>query len=114
MLCHSAEVMEMAQVTRTMVREPSNSKCPGASRHLSIRGMKFVGGIADIAEGPATIVIAGSFARGSGIRARQERHTVSIPVIVTGIATDVVTGICDGGSQQFEILFTGCVRVESI
>ena len=107
----------LATVTRAIVREPSNSKCPGGTRHVSITGadgrlLKFEAGAlrgtglasATLPAGNATIKMGGSFSRASG---RMDRVAVEIPVIVTGDESDSVTGIVDGGSQKIEIRFTG-------
>ena len=105
----------MAIITRRYVREPSNSKCPGSSRHLSIGGKNFAvsallrgSGLAaaELPEGPATVKIAGTYAVGKA--GKTERHELSVNVIVTGLETDVLTVCLDEGvSQPIEVVLTG-------
>lgn len=63
-------------------------------------------GDADVPAGPAAIKIAGTANVGKFPRARQERHSIEIPVVVTGDLADVVIGHLACG-QDFEIEFRG-------
>jgi hypothetical protein len=112
----------MAIVIRRFLREPSNSKCAGQTRHLSIHGRDCANGknfagapeqrgtghaSADVAEGPATVEIGGTFAMGSGVRKRTERRKIVVDIIVTGNPGDACTVMLDG-AQPIEVLLTGC------
>lgn len=107
----------MAIVTRRYIREPSNSKCPGATRHLSIGDQKFsVPSImratgeaaAYLPEGPAVVKVGGTYAIGK--QGKTQRHELEVPVVVTGLSTDTLTVCLDEGvSQPIEVLLVGVV-----
>lgn len=107
----------MAIVTRRIVREPSNSKCPGSSRHLSIGGQNFAVtallrgtglSAAELPEGPAVVKVGGTYAVGK--HGKTVRHDLAVNVIVTGLETDVLTVCLDEGvSQPIEVLLTGVI-----
>jgi hypothetical protein len=112
----------MSIVTRRFVREPSNSKCAGATRHLSIQsdggesksfavsveqrgtGMSSV----EVPNGPATVEIGGTFAVGSGARKRTQRLSTKVAILVTGVDSDTCVVMLDA-AQPIEVALTCCV-----
>lgn len=108
----------MAIVTRTFIREPSNSKCHGSTRCLLIGNHSFSAGelrgtgvaSAELPTGPAVVTIAGTFAVGSGARKRTQRREIKIDVIVTDNPGDECVVMLDG-AQPIEVRLTGCTLV---
>ncbi len=103
----------MAKIERKFTCEPSNSKAPGAKRHLSVlvggAERRFERGSMEVPEGtPITIRIGATWINGR--RNEETRDQAEAQVVVTGDASDsveIVAGRDQARGQQYSVRVTG-------
>jgi hypothetical protein len=106
--------MNMVEIVREFTAEPSNSKAPGASRHLSLTiagtQRRFERGCMQVERGAVgELRIGCTFQVGQGARRRGEREETAVDVIVTGDPADSVE-ISVEQSQRYAARVTGVRR----